>query len=182
MQTFTIEKAAAVIANKYGRHEGAQKTLEKQLLDAAKDGTLTVRHPHTDLPYRPKECRNFYETVGASDLNRYFEAAGVPWRLDNDGETADSLFETEWWNLNQVLAWVYLRDRALVREGAVVREGAPFSMRLILEAENRPGACYPSFTRAQEALIEALQTGKLTAYGLKNGAGDLTEIPSLQMG
>jgi hypothetical protein len=83
MQTFTIEEAAALIAKKHGLHEGAQGTLIKQLLDAAKDGTLTVRHPHTDLPYRPKEHCEYYETVSLSDLNRFFEAAGVPWRLDN---------------------------------------------------------------------------------------------------
>lgn len=110
-----------------------------------------MRHPHTDIPYRPEVCREFYETVGASDLNRFFGAAGVPCRLDNAGETADRLFETEWWNLCQVLAWVYLGDRALVREGA------GFPMQLIEEATNRPGACYPSFRLAQEALIEALQ-------------------------
>jgi hypothetical protein len=89
MQTFTLEEAAAVIANQYGWHEGAQKTLLKQLLDAAKDGTLIVRHPHTDLPYHPKEHCEYYETVGVSDLNRFFQAAGAPWRLGNDDETAD---------------------------------------------------------------------------------------------
>ncbi|MGH8584633.1 MAG: hypothetical protein ACREWE_00060 [Gammaproteobacteria bacterium] len=81
MQTFTLEEAAGLIANKYGWHEGARQTLQAQLLDAAKDGTLTVRHPHTDLPYRPKQYRWFYERVSASDLNRYFEDVGVPWRL-----------------------------------------------------------------------------------------------------
>ena len=150
MQTFTLEDAAALIANEYGWHEGAQKTLLKQLLEAAKDGRLIVRHPHTDLPYHPKEHCEYYETVGVSDLNHYFEAAGAAWRLDNGGETADRLFETEWWNLYQVLAWVYLGDRALVREGAVtvVREGAGFALRLIVEATNRAGACYPSFRLA----------------------------------
>ena len=180
MQTFTIEEAAALIANKYGWHEGAQKTLVKQLLDAAKDGTLIVRHPHTDLPYRPKEHCEYYETVGVSDLNRYFEAAGAPWRLDNGGDTADRLFETEWWNLHQVLAWVYLGDRALVKQGAIVNQGADFAIQLKLEATNRQGACYTSFSAAEKALVEALQRGKLTAYGLENGEGNLKEIPSLQ--
>jgi hypothetical protein len=180
MQTFTIEEAAALIANKYRWHEGAQRILLKQLLDAEKDGTLIVRHPHTYLPYRPKEYCEYFERVKVSDLNRYFEAAEVPWRLDNGGETADSLFETEWWNLHQVLARVYVSDRALVREGAVVQEGLGFAMRLMEESTNRPRACYLSFRLPQEALFEALQTRKLTAYGLKNGEGDLTEIPALQ--
>jgi hypothetical protein len=119
MQTFTIEEAAALIANNYGWHEGAQDTLLKQLVDAAKAGMLAVRHPDTDLPYCPKRYREFYERVSASDLNRYFEGVGVPWRLDNDGETGDPLFDTEWWNQMQVLAWVYLRDRSVVRDAGL---------------------------------------------------------------
>jgi hypothetical protein len=54
METFPIEEAAALIANKYGWHEGGQQSLLMQLLDAAKDGTLIVRDPITYLPYRPK--------------------------------------------------------------------------------------------------------------------------------
>jgi hypothetical protein len=177
MQTFTIEEAAALIANRYGWHEGEQGTLSKRLLDAARDGTLTVRHPHTDLPYPPKEYCEYYEKVSVPDLNRYFESMGVQWRLDVDGETPGPLFGTEWCNLHQVLAWVYLRDRALVREGAVLREDAGFAMGLIVEAENRPGACYPSFPQAQEAVIEALQKCKLSAYGFENGGGRNTGAP-----
>lgn len=171
MQTVTIEEAAALIANKCCWHEGGQQILLMQLLDAAKDGTLIVRHPHTYLPYRPKEYCEYFERVSMSDLNRYFEAAGTRWRLDKGDETAERLFETGWWNLQQVLAWVYLR------ESAVVREGASFGMRLIEEATNSPTVCYLSFA---QALIEALQTRKLTAYGFKNGEHDRTEIPALQ--
>lgn len=145
-----------------------------QLLDAAKDGTLIVRHPHTYLPYRPKQYCEYFERVRVSDLNRYFEAAGASWRLRNGDETADRLFEKEWWNLYQVLA------RVCLRESAVVREGASFGSRVIEEATNSPTVCYLSFAEAQEALIEALQTRKLTAYGLKNGEDGLTEIPALQ--
>jgi hypothetical protein len=160
METFTIKEAAALIANKYGWPEAGQQSLLMDLLDAAKDGTLIVRDPHTYLPYRPKESCGVFR-VKVSDLNRYFEAAGAPWRLDNGDETADRLFETEWWNLHQVLARVYLR------ESGVVREGASFFMRLIEEVTNSPSVCYFSFAQAQDALIEALQTRKLIAYGFK---------------
>ena len=40
MRTFTLEEAAALVANKYGWHESARKTLQQQLLEASKDGTL----------------------------------------------------------------------------------------------------------------------------------------------
>ena len=173
-QTFTLEEAAALIANKCCWHESGQQILLMQLLDAAKDGTLIVRHPLTYLPYRPKQYCEYFERVSVSDLNRYFEAAGASWRLDKGDETAEKLFEKEWWNLHQVLAWVCLR------ETAVVREGARFDMRLVEEATNSPTFCYLSFAQAQEPLIEALQTRKLTAYGFKNGEDDLTEIPALQ--
>lgn len=178
MHTFTLEEAAALIANKYGLHERAHATLVEQLLEAARAGTLTVRHPHTDLPYRPEQHRAFYETVGVADLNSYFEGAGVQWRLESYGETADPLFDTEWWNLHQVLAWVYLGDRALVKVGAIVNQDAHFQLKL--KAAERQGVCYPSVCAAEKAIVEALQTGKLTAYGLRNGGGDLTGIPSAQ--
>lgn len=203
MQTFTLEEAAALIANKYGWHEGAQDTLLEQLVDAARAGMLTVRHPHTDLPYRPKQYRQFYEKVSASDLNRYFEGVGVPWRLDNDGETGDPIFDTEWWNQMQVLAWVLLGDRSVVREAGLpanerghffaehtmpdgrreivkVRDGRFTTVSLCARQADRGGsAFYPTLPMAKNAIIEALKAGKLTACGLQNGSGDLKEIPAL---
>lgn len=161
IQYFTIEEAAALIANKYGWHEDAQKAFVKQLLGAAKDATLIVRRPHRDFPHRPKE---YHEScwVRVFDLNRYLEAARAPWRLDNSDE------KTEWWNLHQVLrvAQVFPHQRAIAEVATRQIESA--------------SGCQVSFDVAQQALIEALQTCKLTAYGLKNGEAVLTEIPPLQ--
>jgi hypothetical protein len=43
----------------------------------------------------------------------------------------------------------------------------------------RDGACYSPIESAEEAVIEALEAGRLSAYGSANGAGDLKEIPLL---
>lgn len=86
---YTIEEAAIAIAKKYAWHKEAERTLSNQILDAAKSGALNVRHPHTDMPYRPKEHRKFYELVSVTDLNNWFESVGVPFRLDTAEQCLD---------------------------------------------------------------------------------------------
>lgn len=68
---WTIGNAAAAIAAQEGWHEHARDTLQEQMMQAARDGTLTVRHPHTDIPYRPDPVRDFYETVTPADVNSW---------------------------------------------------------------------------------------------------------------
>jgi hypothetical protein len=122
-------------------------------------------------------------------------------------EKADSApyhdpFGQQWWNLMQVLAWVYLGMRGVVRDAGLpankrgyffqkcaLPDGrlenvktalGPFTVTsLRVKQADCSGACYPSFSLAEKAVIEALQASRLTAYGLQNGAGDLKEIPSL---
>jgi len=76
---YTIEGAAKAVADKYGVSEA---TLKKQILDAAKQGELKVRHPHTGIPYAPEKRRDFYERIATTDLNRWFENSGVEYRLE----------------------------------------------------------------------------------------------------
>ena len=68
---WTIENAAAAIAVQEGWHNEARDTLCEQMMQAARDGVLTVRHPHTGLPYRPDPVRKFYETVTPADANAW---------------------------------------------------------------------------------------------------------------
>ena len=68
---WTIENAAAAIAAQEGWHNEARDTLCEQMMQAARDGVLTVRHPHTGLPYRPDPVRKFYETVTPADANAW---------------------------------------------------------------------------------------------------------------
>lgn len=68
---WTIVNAAAAIAAQERWHDGARDTLRKQMMQAARDGALTVRHPHTDLPYRPEVVLGFYELVTPADVNAW---------------------------------------------------------------------------------------------------------------
>lgn len=79
---FTLEEAAQAIATNLGWHDGARDTLKNQLMQAARDGLLTVRHPHTDAPYRPDTVRDFYELVTPADVNEWAARGGVSWRWE----------------------------------------------------------------------------------------------------
>lgn len=70
---WTIENAAAAIAEHEGWHQGARDSLRQQMMQAAHDGRLTVRHPHTALAYRPDTVRDFYELVTPADVNAWLQ-------------------------------------------------------------------------------------------------------------
>lgn len=79
---YTLADVAQAIAAQQGWHDGARDTLTKQMMQAASDGTLPVRHPHTDLPYAPETRRDFYELVTPADVNAWLEKQGAPYRLN----------------------------------------------------------------------------------------------------
>jgi hypothetical protein len=79
---YTLEEAAQAIATNLGWHDGARDTLKNQLMDAARDGLLTVRHPHTVVPYRPVTVREFNELVTPPDVNEWAARVGVSWRWE----------------------------------------------------------------------------------------------------
>ena len=68
---WTIENSAVAIAAQEGWHQGARDTLRGQMVQAVADGTLTVRHPHTALAYRPDAVRDFRELVTPADVNEW---------------------------------------------------------------------------------------------------------------
>jgi hypothetical protein len=74
---WTIGNAAAAIAAQQGWHGHARDTSKEQMMQAARDGTLTVRHPHTDIPYRPDPVRDFYERVTPADVNAWLTQYGT---------------------------------------------------------------------------------------------------------
>lgn len=78
---FTLEQAAAALNAQQGGHNEARKTLLLQMTQAARTGALTVRHPHTLLPYaaRPDAC-DYYELVRPSDVNDWLDSCKAPYR------------------------------------------------------------------------------------------------------
>lgn len=83
---WTIENAAAAIGAQRGFYGEAVRTLVRQMEREADDGALTVRHPHTGLPYRPDTVRVFYELVTPDDVNSWLDkkAAGYRWNPAGD--------------------------------------------------------------------------------------------------
>lgn len=78
----TIREAASALAEKYGFNENTTNTMREQLSAAAERGDVTVRHPHTLLPYTPNPRRDFYELVSLSDLNAWLKTQGAEYQLD----------------------------------------------------------------------------------------------------
>ena len=77
---FTVEEAAQALGEQEGMHGGARQTLLARMMEAARDGNLTVRDPHTDLPFRPAEVHGYYELVTPADVNAWLERGGVEYR------------------------------------------------------------------------------------------------------
>lgn len=77
---WTLENAAAAIAEQEQWHDGARGSLESALLEAASSRALVVRNPHTDLPKTDGDVRAFYELVTPSDVNAWLEKQGAPYR------------------------------------------------------------------------------------------------------
>ena len=80
---WTIENAAAAIANREGWGVNARDSLVARLVEAASSGTLAVRDPLTDLPYQPRELHTFYELVSTSDLDAWLKKQCVSYRLSD---------------------------------------------------------------------------------------------------
>lgn len=112
-------------------------------------------------------------------------------------------FSETYWNGIQLLGWVYLGDREFVRrasdgfndhgtfwqqlslpdgrkEFVETPANPPELITLSLTAAWKRGAAYPSFNDAREAVLITLQEGKLHAWGLENGEGNLKKIPAVQ--
>ncbi len=81
---FTLEEAAQALGVQEGMHAGARGSLQERMVEAVRDGSLIVRDPHTDLPFRPSVARSFHELVAPGDVNAWLERAGVGyrWRFD----------------------------------------------------------------------------------------------------
>ena len=77
---FTIEEAAQALGEQEGMHDGARQSLQKRMMGAASNGNLTVRDPHTDLPFRPAMMHEYYELVTPADVNAWLAGCGVEYR------------------------------------------------------------------------------------------------------
>ncbi len=97
-ELWTIEHAAAAVAAQEAWHTGARDTLRGQMLQAATDSALTVRHPHTGTPYRPANVTVYYELVTPADVNAWLArdpSNSLRWRLSTGKPAPTSVDFTE---------------------------------------------------------------------------------------
>ena len=118
----------------------------------------------------------------------------------SSSEPSGEPFDSPYWNILQVIAWVYVRDRTLVVDMA---EGSPLGFfsedvrgpddvlldRLVaadqhdtvfieMSATQKGGSVVASLDLAIDQIWHALQSELLEGFGTRNGVGDLTKIQS----
>lgn len=79
---WSLENAARDIGEIQGWSKRRAETLCEQMLDAARDGVLVVRNPHTALPvplHKRATVRDFYELVTRDDVNVWLVSIGAPY-------------------------------------------------------------------------------------------------------
>lgn len=77
---WTLENAAAAIAEQEQWHDGTRAEFQDQLKGAAQRGELTVRDPRTCLPVKSPQARTFWELVTPADVNAWLESLAAPYR------------------------------------------------------------------------------------------------------
>ena len=104
----------------------------------------------------------------------------IDWpRFEPAPEEIPDPFAQHLWGPAQLLSWVYLRNRAVVRAASPQDFFERELTRKELRDRGRNGACYRTFEEAEDAVMVELQTGRLPSTGLANDEGDRKEIPSL---
>jgi hypothetical protein len=96
-------------------------------------------------------------------------------------------FLSAYWTIDQVIAWAQFRDGDMVRRVAhanshpsVVFKGLRLAAEQDQTIQVPDKGFYATSTEAEQAILEALKSGRLTAYGLENNKGDLKPVPTFQ--
>ena len=77
---WTLENAAAAIAEQEQWHGGTRAAFQDQLQQAADTGALLILDPRTCLPTLSKQVRTFYEFVTPESVNNWLEKQDAPYR------------------------------------------------------------------------------------------------------
>jgi hypothetical protein len=77
---WTLRKAGEALGAQEGWHQGTINGFIDRMLEAARQGALTVRDPQTDLPVTTLTVRDFYHLVMPRDVNAWLEVASVDYR------------------------------------------------------------------------------------------------------
>jgi len=85
-ELWTLENAALALAEQLRLTDESRGTLLDQMVVAANHGSLTVRHPHTDLPTNTGSVRTYYELVTPKDVNRWLSSIDAPYQWECSGD------------------------------------------------------------------------------------------------
>lgn len=113
---WTLENAAAAIAEQEGWHNGARASLLDEVKAAADSRHLKVRDPHTDLYKTTGEVRTFWELVTPADVNAWLEKQGAPYRWNvpeqvTRGETFEETERDSAYKTKYDRAWVLYDEK-----------------------------------------------------------------------
>lgn len=163
----TIGDAANLVGHKFGWHDEAIKTLSKQMMAAVTAKALTVRHPHTDLPYEPKRVSRYYELVRTDDLDAWFESQKSPLRIQATPNAKGT---------RERKIAVTVPEVATVAHGSADWKSQARAIADELDAADaRAGAWSSNSDMAHRVAREAMNRGVVGPHGQLTGANILRE-------
>lgn len=97
-ELWTIGTAADSLGAQRGWYGGSINDVVRRMVEAANAGDLTIRDPHTDLPYRPSQVRASWDLVTPADVNAWLASEAVDYRwspeMDDFTERARALLDS----------------------------------------------------------------------------------------
>ncbi len=88
---WTLDNTAIALAEQEGWHNGTRGSFLDRLVEAAVLGELRVRDPRSEMPYRPKVVRTFWEVVTPLDVNVWLEKQGASYRWNVETATTSDI-------------------------------------------------------------------------------------------
>jgi hypothetical protein len=77
---WTLENAAAAIAEQEQWHDGTRAEFQDQLQQAAATGAMVILDPRTCLPIHSEQARTYWELVTPESVNNWLEKQAAPYR------------------------------------------------------------------------------------------------------
>lgn len=154
----TIGEAAWFVGNRHGLHDGAIKTLLKQMMDAVGHG-LIVRHPHTGLPYVPSDrVRGFYELIRADELDSWLQSQKVSYRIHSQPTQASP---ADYLKPADFVIWTAVQLWTLVEAACLLSGKEPIAGEIFTKLGFHRDRTLASAAAIYADLKDAIQLGQL---------------------
>jgi hypothetical protein len=153
---WTLDNVAIALAEQEGWHNGTRGSFLDRLVEAGTSGELCVRDPHTDLPYRPKVVRTFWELVTPADVNTWLEKQRVNYRWNGHPKMDAAI---NYVSLSDAAERLEYTDERLLQKLAL--DSVPVHVLLVGEVSEASGEaagaikCFPPLSMVELAYIRA---------------------------